>query len=387
MNYAKNIAKTLLGATALTVFSTGVAFADGTSAGTSVANTFTLDYEVGGQTQPTIETCDGAAACGGTDSSTRFTVDRKIDLTVAITTTPEEVFPGETDALLVFTVTNTGNDTQAYRINLTDDTSDDFDPTAATYYVFPALANGTCDTATNLVPANAYNSGDLTADVLPDATICLVAESDIPLTTNNNADGIDGDVSNLTLFAETWSPVSYLIDTAPGTSVEETADQNGSGTNSILGVAENVLIDQAGPDGNDNASDGDHSAIGTYEMVSADLEALKSVAVITTDGTGCGTTPTTPTADDNTQYPIPGACVEYVITITNKGSTDATAINISDVLPSDVTYASSNLSGFSAGSVDDTAAPTISLVNGTLDEPTGGATQNDGYLIIRATVN
>jgi len=28
------------------------------SAGTSVANTFTLDYEVGGQTQPTIETCE-----------------------------------------------------------------------------------------------------------------------------------------------------------------------------------------------------------------------------------------------------------------------------------------------------------------------------------------
>jgi len=387
MNYAKTIAKTLLGATALTVFSTGAAFADGTSAGTSVANTFTLDYEVGGQTQPTIETCDGSAACGGTDNSTRFTVDRKIDLTVAVETTPEEVFPGEADALLVFTVTNTGNDTQAYRINLTNDGADDFDPDAQTFYVFPAEADGSCDTATNLIAANEYTSGDLTADVAPDATICLIAESDIPLTTDNNADGVDGDLSNLTLVAETWSPVSYLIDPAPGTSVEETADEGGTGTNTILGVAENVLLDPAGPDAADDAADGDHSVIGTYEMVSADLEALKSVAVISTDGSGCGPAPTTPTADDNTQYPIPGACVEYVITLTNSGSTAATAINISDVLPSDVTYVSSDLSGFSAGSVDDSAAPTISLVNGTLDEPTGGATQTDGYLIIRATVN
>ncbi len=384
MTNIKKISKLLLGASTLTVFTAGTAFADGTSAGTSVANTFTLDYQVGGTVQETIETCDGDPSCGGNDNSTRFTVDRKIDLTVEVETSPETVFPGETDALLVFTVTNTGNDTQAYRINLTNDGADDFDPDAVTYYVFPGEADGSCDTASNLVPANAYTSGDLTADVLPDATICLVAESDIPLTSDNNGDGVDGDVSNLTLVAETWSPVNYLIDTAPSTSVEETAD---TGTNSILGSAENVLVDPAGPDSGDNAGDGDHSVIGTYQMISPDLSALKSVAVISTDGSGCGTSPTTPTANDDTQYSIPGACVEYVIAVTNAGSTEATDINISDTLPADVTYASSNLSGFSAGSVDAGGVPTISLVNGTLDGPTGGATDNVGYLIIRATVN
>lgn len=384
MNYTfKTLVKTLLSATALTAISTGMAFADGTSAGTSVANTFSLDYQVGGEIQPTIETCDGDAGCGGTDDSTRFTVDRKIDLTVAVETTPEEVFPGEDDALLIFTVTNTGNDNQAYRVNFTNDGSDDFDPDAATYYVFPAESDGSCDTATNLVAGNAYTSGDLTGDVIPDATICLVAESDIPLTTDNNTDGIDGDSANLTLVAQTWSPLSYINDTAPGTSIEEAAD---TGTNNMLGTAENVLLDSDGPDGNDNEFDGDHSVIGSYLMVSADLDAAKSVAVISTDGTGCGTTPATPTANIETQYPIPGACVEYVIAVTNMGSTAATDINISDTLPAEVTYASSNLSGFSAGSVDVSGDPSIALVSGTLAGPTGTATETVGYLIIRATV-
>ena len=122
-------------------------------------------------------------------------------------------------------------------------------------------------------------------------------------------------------------------------------------------------------------------------MVSADLEAAKSVVVISTDGSGCGTVPTSPTAEDDTQYAIPGACVEYVITLTNKGSTDATDINVSDVLPSDVTYVASGASGFAAGTVNDSGDPTIALENGTLAGPASGSTERAGYLIIRATVN
>ena len=75
MTNTKILLKALLGATALTVFTTGTAQAQNnfTPADTTVSNTFTLDYKVGGVDQPQI---DSSA------TPTIFTVDRLIDLTV-----------------------------------------------------------------------------------------------------------------------------------------------------------------------------------------------------------------------------------------------------------------------------------------------------------------
>ena len=56
----------------------GVAFAAGTDAGTTVSNTFTLDFSVGGVAQTQI-TNDGV---GPNPAPTSFTVDRRVDLTV-----------------------------------------------------------------------------------------------------------------------------------------------------------------------------------------------------------------------------------------------------------------------------------------------------------------
>ena len=122
-------------------------------------------------------------------------------------------------------------------------------------------------------------------------------------------------------------------------------------------------------------------------MASADLEAEKTVVMISTDGSGCSPAPAAgPTADNTSAYATPNACVEYVIAVTNNGSVDATDVDISDALPSDVTYVDATAVNFTGGTVAESSG-TVTLTGATLDAPSGAATDNVGYLIIRATIN
>ena len=103
----------------------GLAHAQGTDAGRTVSNTFTLDYSVNDVSQPSITNEDGTP--GDPDGPTIFTVDRLIDLTVAQTNSPQTVAPGTlaADAQLTFNVTNTGNDVQTYSFSLFDVAAND----------------------------------------------------------------------------------------------------------------------------------------------------------------------------------------------------------------------------------------------------------------------
>ena len=98
--------KGLMGVTALTVLSTGTAFAqnDFTAAGETVSNTFTLNYEVNNTPQTQID---------NTGTPTEFNVDRLVNVTVS---NPGNTFvvADQDDALLPFVVVNNGNDEHAY---------------------------------------------------------------------------------------------------------------------------------------------------------------------------------------------------------------------------------------------------------------------------------
>ena len=332
------MAKGLLGASVLTFFSAGTAFAGGTAAGTNVGNTFTLDYKVGGVDQPTIDT-----GPGGSDTPTEFTVDRLVDLTVT-SVGDTNVAPGAVDEELVFSVTNNGNDVQAYDFTLfhgVDATDDDFDAGSLniTFYVDDGdgifQTDGTDGAGTAYTPG----SGTATDDLPADAIIWVVVDGDI------GAAQVDGDTSEVSLVADTLEP-----STAGVTAGDEVlADAGG---NTLTGAAENVLGDGAGTTNEvDNA--GDHSATGTYIVASADLTATKAVTIFSEDGSGCAIIPGTAGVGD--QYSIPGACVQYVITVTNNGATAAaTNIDIADVLPTDLTHIGA------VASVDFTGGPSFS---------------------------
>lgn len=381
------------------------AFAAGTDAGTTVSNTFTLDYQVGGVDQTQITP----------PSTTDFVVDRIVDVTVTAQNpiaTPVDVSPGQTGAELVFAVTNDGNDNQRYEFIVEQPTSDNFDSTsvALTYYLDDGdgVFNPGTGAGQDGAGAPIAQNTSITDDIAPDdptgtrTIVWVVASGDIP------ASAVDGNISDLILVANTLDPATWIVDGATGSAGSETLDDSdGDGANQI-GATDNVLADADGPAtaANDDATDGAHSDTGRFRVQSAALVADKTVAVLATasNATDCANTTTTPSLPptDTTFYPVPGACVEYVISVTNTGSSDATALALADELPTAVTYVSAVDAVFTGGTVatTDNAAPTpnpvtctaatpvcvVRLTGATLAAPVAPATSTTGTLTIRALV-
>lgn len=374
---SNNFFKGLLVAGAMTALSVGSASAAGTAADTNVQNTFSLSYSVDGTAQPVIDT--GPA---GSNTPTEFTVDRKVDLTV-VSNGNETVAPGETDAELTFTLTNTGNDTQGYDLSLVNEAAgDEFDASnlTITYYV------GNSATGTELT----YTPGTSTVDVPADGQLFVVVSGDIPTAGTNPGEVEDNDTADISLVADTVEPGT------PGTaSVPVVADSDG--TNDVTGAAENVLADGSST-ANEAANAGDDSATGTYIVASADLTAAKTVGIISEDGAGCATAPSFPlSAFPTTEYAIPGACVEYRITVQNTGddaSANASDLELVDVLPDGLTFVNAYQDGFTGGDFNkpavgvncDSGACTVELVSTGAATPAGLAFNSTGTIVIRATV-
>jgi uncharacterized repeat protein (TIGR01451 family) len=374
--------KGLLGATALTAFTAGSAHAvepanNFTAADTPVSNTFTLTYDVGGVTQPPIDTSDP----GDPNGPTVFTVDRLIDLTVE-SLGDETSAPGSTNEELVYSLQNLGNDDQAYSLTVIEEaatsTTDTEDPADATpviqYYIDDGDGvyepGGDDGTLVTYDPANPPVLG-------PDEVLWVVVTQDI------RSDAVDGNTADITLLADTLDP------TAPFAETVDDADGNDA---DAAAAAENVFVDGQGT-GNEAATpDGDHSATGTYIVASADISAIKDVAMHSQDGSTCTAIPGTPIAGG---YFVPGGCVEYTITVTNSGSDAATDIDVSDTLPAELLFAAADFSGFTGGSLgtlppvntDCTgSACVISLTGASLPAPVAPATQTQGVVTIRAYV-
>lgn len=368
MKNLNRLTKALLSVSALSLVASN-AFAAGTAAGTNVQNTFTLDYDVSGVSQPQIDT-----GTSGTNTPTEFTVDRLIDLTVA-GLGDQTAVPGAQNQQLVFSVLNNGNDTQAYQFGLTNESGDEFDASNLTVTYYVDDNDNTFETNGQDGPGTSYvdGSGDATSDLLMDRIIWVVIEGDMPASLS------DLDEADIGLFASTLEPSTGA---SPGTVV--TAD---SGGNSLTGAAENVLADGTGLSG-DVANDGGHSASSSFVIESPDLTGSKAVTVFAEDGTDCANMGASFTG--GTHYSVPGACVQYVITVTNTGATAvATNIAVSDTLPAELTYMSAAHSGFTGGAISapvsttncSTSTCTIALTSASL------AAGANGSITIRALVN
>ena len=335
----RNVA--FIGAALAAVVGSGPALAAGTSAGASVSNSFTLDYQVGGVSQTQINT---------SGSPTLFTVDRKIDLTVT-TVANATVSPGQTGARVVYGVLNSGNDNAAWRLSVKDIAADTFDISAYTaVYYADAGSDGVFTPGVDDAGAGtAYTLGaGVTPDVAPDATLWVVLTGDIA------AGATNGQFDDVALIANSFYPTASLdaaYASTPGTEITAAA------SNTLTGAAQDVLADAAGAAGapEDVANDGAHSSTARYTVAAAAVTAGKTVAVVATNPVNCATDAIAG------GFAAPGACVEYVISASNAAGASATATNIaiSDVLPDEVQWVAAAQSGFT--------------VAGTLTNPTGGA--------------
>jgi uncharacterized repeat protein (TIGR01451 family) len=392
-----NLMKGLLGASALTVLSTGNAFAQNafTPAGETVSNTFTLNYEVNNTPQTEINNIG---------TPTEFAVDRLVNVTVS---SPGDTFvvSDQEDALLPFVVVNNGNDEQAYLLGIEQVAGDDFNTEAPTTAPDIIFYDESADTNNDgvLSPAERaaatpqeYNTtpGAVNIPVLDaDERVFVFVRQNIP---DNRPDAEQGGV---VLFADTQTITGG---TGPSLTFTETlGDADGTNDANPLTV-ENVLADENGvaTDTNDGDTDGAHSARGDFIIEAPNVTATKDVygVAAATEGTcdpiAAAGSYTPPAA--STEYYTPNSCVEYVIQVNNEGSQDATNIDLSDILPDNLTFRQAEIRGDLAGTLsaptsgdvcDGTASTcTVSVANGTLASGSTG-TPTVGYLVIRATID
>lgn len=338
---------------ALVMVGSAPALAGGTLAGSSVTNTATINYNVGGVAQPSINT--------NTDS---FTVDRKVNLTVAESgASTTVVVPGQSAAYTTFTLQNTSNAVLDFALSAAQTTggtaahggTDNYDVTGVSIYR-DTNGNGTYDSGTDTAVTYIDELGI-------DASVTLFVVANVPL------GRATGDVANVRLTATGREGGGSG---SQGAALTQTSGANTSGMDT-------VFADGAGV--SDAARDASHSDDDDYTVQTATLTLTKTSTVISDPVNGT----TNPKL-------IPGAVVEYCIAVANaSGGAGATSVAVSDVLPAQVTFNTGSilLNGTVTGvtcNTDGSAGGSFSAgtVSGTLATVAAGDTRT---LVFRATVN
>ncbi len=273
-------------------FAPGAAQAVGTAAGTVINNTATASYSVGPGANRTA-----------TSNTAALTVQQVTDVVVTQVNSPITVNPGDPGRIAIFTVTNTGNGSDTFNLGAASaaGAAPSFTPalSAPNSIAIDTNGNGVYDpgidayaTATTAIPADGY------------ATVFVF--NDIP---TNAADGQKG---NTTLTA-----TSNTASGAVGTLV---AGAGVGGVNAVVG-----------------GNGGTGSATATYTVSSAVVSINKTSAVISDPYTAPGGTP----------QAIPGAVIQYTLSVSATGTATANNVVITDPIPANTTYvpASMTLNG------------------------------------------
>lgn len=326
------------------------ALAVGTTAGTSVSNSATVDYQVGGFAQPQVFS-DTAV----------FVVDAVIDMTVAtVDAAAVIVTPGDTTGYLTFTVTNTGNRVQDYSLTAAPaagtlfGVTDNFDMAGVAVYA-DTDGDGLYNPA---VDVNTY------IDELPaDGAVNVFIVGDVPLTQ------VDGDGALYDLIIQVAQGGGAL---AQGADILN--DDNGNvspgGTPNVIAddpaTVQIVFADGAGSV--DGAQDGRFSSTDAFVVGSAVLLVTKT-SVVTTDPINGAINPKA----------IPGATMTYTITIANSGSTDASNVALVDQIPANTVFASGSVS-----TTNSNGAATVTIEYST-DGVTWSAVETSPVAYIRVT--
>lgn len=282
------------------------AYAAGTLSGTPVDNIASVDFFVGGIAQEVIRSSPTGnsvpGATGGTFTS--FVVDNMVDLSVVqVDGAHVQTTPGATNAITAFDVTNEGNTPQGYALLVANLTAADpdvfsFADTGAQMVSFTTYVdddgNGSFD-GTEVV-------GNIDT-LAPDTTVRVFVEAEAPIGVGSS------DYANIRLTATTAD-----AGTSGGTI---TAETTGGDTTSV----DVVFAD--GPVG--ATYDGFEADDSGYTFSVADLVVTKTSALLS-DPFNLTTNPKA----------IPGAVIEYTISLINNGTEDAEDVIVTDAIPGEV---------------------------------------------------
>lgn len=308
----------------------------GTAAGVSVANQATLDYEIGGVGQTQILSDNDGNPANGANPTT-FVVDRKLDGQVTEagaaynSSTTTTVVPGlaqgggSTGAVLAYTITNEGNEIQDFSLAAGPTTfdphggADNFDATNVNVFVDAnddGIYDPAVDTGTFVDELDYFgNPGGNPSSVV----VFVVA--DIPATRAN------GDVAAYVLTAQVAEGGSAGTPGADITSDDSAVADNPAVVQDVFADAENTN------NGSDGLSDGVHSAEDAFIISTPTLTVAKSSVVIS-DPFTC---PSGTCAPGDNPKAIPGAVIEYTISVVNApGSPAASNLSVSDDLTTEI---------------------------------------------------
>jgi uncharacterized repeat protein (TIGR01451 family) len=251
-------------------------------------------------------------------NTTTNTVDEVIDMDVTwADATAVSVKASDTDKVLTFTLTNTGNATESFSLAVLETltANDDFNPSSPLIYLESGAALG-YQPGTD--PQYVSSGGGQNHPVLAaEDSITIYVVSDIPINNHLGAGNpvADGDTGDIRLTAT--SRTLNGSDTAPG----DVADNQGECGNDAVFIHDDLT------DPNNGNSDSD---IGTYVISNIIITAVKSFVVSHPDFPGL-------------TEPIPGSIIAYTIVVTASGSGTATNVIFTDPIPANTTYVNNSL--------------------------------------------
>jgi uncharacterized repeat protein (TIGR01451 family) len=269
------------------------AMAAGTAAGTIISVQAMVSYQV------------GPSSFSQSSNPVSATVAEVLDVAVTWQDLADvTVSPGETQRMLTFKVTNTGNGTEQFR--LTADTSvsgDAFDPVAAGIFL-DSNGNGIYDQGVDQPCLAGTNDPVLAAD----AGLTVFAAGNIPSTVR------DGDTGNFELTA-----TAVTGHGPPGTRFPA---KGAGGTVAIVGTTGAL-----------------NKALGTFAVSDISLAVTKTAVVVDPYGGNRATT---------------GAVITYQVQVLAQGSGEASGVIFSDPLPAHTLYKPNSLN-LNAAALTDTA--------------------------------
>ena len=265
---------TLAGALGTVLFAPA-AHATGVAAGTVIQNTATATYTAGSTT----------ASVNSNTVSVK--VDELINVAVTgLTTTPAAA--STTPAVLVYSVTNTGNGNEAFNLTADPNVPGDAFVGVVQSVVVDSNGNGIYDPGVDTVIAN----GSAGPALAPDASIKVFVLVGLPGTAT------DGQTSNVKLTAASVTGTG-----APGTLL---AGKGDGGVDAVIGTST----------ASQHAQDPLIASL-------AQVTLTKSATILDPFG---GTTP------------VPGSVVTYSLVAHVAGSGTATNLHVTDVIPTGTTY-------------------------------------------------
>lgn len=301
------------------------AFAAGTAAGTTISNTANASYTDSSGTPQLLQS-----------NTVSVLVDELLDVGVA-TADPGDVVAtaGATGQVLSFTLTNSGNGSEAFR--LTSETAlggDQFDPTA-TAIMLDTNGNGVYDPGVDTL----YVPGSNDPVLAPDASLKVFIIASIP----GGAGDLDhGKIAlNASAVTGTGTPGSALTGQGQG------------GGNAVIG-----------------ANGGKGSGSGIFVVQSASITFTKSAVVADPYG--------------GTQS-VPGATITYTLVATVSGTGSLSNLVLGDTIPANTSYVPGSLTLQGAALTDasdgDNGDFTTSAVRVALGTLAGGAARTVSFRV------